>query len=351
MRNIHEINEKVSSKNEVILNDKKRDQCEFEGSSEVKLREHMNSKHSATVIKCEKCDFQSVFQSKLSKHIKVQHEGFRFECESCDITSTAYVTLKSHTDVKNGGKMVMSKSCDFTCKQNNKLKCHVLVKHDGYRYLCDFSEFQTTLPDRLNQHIRVVHEGLGYKCKDKLKKHQRKKSSDNGEGKAIIAIGVKQIVVNKTQFLEYGKSCSLVETYQMYHIETTYVKKVKYFNCRFCDDKTKQTRPLVEHFRTNIGERPANYKDYGQSFKTKKTLTIDITDYVLTDDLNEENTIEVFVEERKECKVKVDTRTRLDNNVKNVVHETTKIIKFLNCTFCDFKTDKKSGLQKHENSF
>ena len=133
----------------------------------------------------------------------------------------------------------------------------------------------------------------------------------------------------------------------MYHIETTYVKKVKYFNCRFCDDKTKQTRPLVEHFRTNIGERPANCKDYGQSFKTKKTLTIDITDYVLTDDLNEENTIEVFVEERKECKVKVDTRTRLDNNVKNVVHETTKIIKFLSCTFCDFKTDKKSGLRKH----
>ena len=72
---------------------------------------------------------------------------------------------------------------------------------------------------------------------------------------------------------------------------------------------------------------------------------------MFADDLDEENTIEVLVEERTECEVKMeaDTKAKSDNNVKKVVHETTKIIRFLNCTFCDVKTDKKSGLQKHED--
>ena len=77
----------------------------------------------------------------------------------------------------------------------------------------------------------------------------------------------------------------------------------------------------------------------------------DIADYELADDLEEENTIEVLVEERKECEVKmeIDIKAKSENNVKNVVHKTTKMIRFLNCTFCDVKTNKKIGLEKHEN--
>ena len=32
-----------------------------------------------------------------------------------------------------------------------------------------------------------------------------------------------------------------------------------------------------------------------------------------------------------------------------MLYMTTKIIKFLNCTLCGVKTNKKSGLKKHEN--
>ena len=145
-----------------------------------------------------KCDFQFVFQKKLSEHIKVEHEGFEYKCESCDYTSTSSVTLKSHTDVKHGRKMVACESHDFTCKQNDKLQRHVLVNHNGHEslvYKCNLCE-------------------SAFKRKEKLK-HKQKKYSNNDDGEAIIAIGIKQIVVNQPPSLECGKSHSFVETYQV----------------------------------------------------------------------------------------------------------------------------------------
>ena len=63
-----------------------------------------------------------------------------------------------------------------------------------------------------------------------------------------------------------------------------------------------------------------NMEELKEKIYTRHEIA-DTTDYVLADDLDEENTIEVLVEERKECEVKmeVDTKAKSDNNVKNVV--------------------------------
>ena len=120
----------------------------------------------------------------------------------------------------------------------------------------------------------------------------------------------------------------------------------------WCKDDELRVR-LVDNtgFAVEVLLPDWNIKELKEKIHAGFEARAEIADYVTAGILNEENTIEGFVEERKECEVRleVDTKTKPDNNVKDVVHEATKIIKFLNCTVCDFKTDKKSDLQKYEN--
>ena len=55
------------------------DQCQFETSAKVTMKQHKSSKHEGITYKCDKCDKKFYDKRLLKNHISFEHENFRLE--------------------------------------------------------------------------------------------------------------------------------------------------------------------------------------------------------------------------------------------------------------------------------
>ena len=69
------------------------------------------SAHEGVGYACYQCDYQATTQSRLKTHIQSKHEGIKYACDQCDYQATRQSNLKIHTQSKHEG---IKYACDQT---------------------------------------------------------------------------------------------------------------------------------------------------------------------------------------------------------------------------------------------
>ena len=141
------------------------DQCDKQFTKKINLQNHIDSVHSGVKHQCDQCGQQFKHKLTLQHHTKFKHEGIHYQCDQCAYSTATKDRLKIHlTTVHSQLKPYLCDQCDFKTATKGSLLAHIQCRHEGVRHPCDRCQFQATTPSALYRHVKAKHEGVRYPC-------------------------------------------------------------------------------------------------------------------------------------------------------------------------------------------
>ena len=142
--------------------------CDYQGSLESALQNHMQKKHLHI---CKKCDYQGSSEATLSNHIQQKHQ---YDCYTCSESFGSFSDLMNHRKSSHKAKVCRNLP---NCKFGDKCWYTHPMREDTME-VCDDPqpEFQcNTCGNKFNDkkslmlHKRITHPGITSACRDFLK--------------------------------------------------------------------------------------------------------------------------------------------------------------------------------------
>jgi len=142
------------------------DLCDYTAKRKRALKIHKLTKHSngENFLFCELCTYKTPLEKRLHRHISVHHSNDPLLCEQCDFKTVLQKKLDEHVLTEHQGFMYECEHCDYKCTSSYLIKKHQKVVHDGRIFLCDSCDFKSTERSHLTRHVAEKHEGKKYFC-------------------------------------------------------------------------------------------------------------------------------------------------------------------------------------------
>ena len=89
------------------------DKCNFVGSNNLYLANHISSKHKENEYNCDECDFQGSTEIQVRKHKNLKHppkgrdpkqKENEYNCEECDFQGSTEMQIRKHKNLKHTPK-------------------------------------------------------------------------------------------------------------------------------------------------------------------------------------------------------------------------------------------------------
>lgn len=116
------------------------DQCEYETPRPDNLKTHKINVHSGEQegptlkeYECEKCDFSTKYCLQLRDHVILKHEREKLMiCSQCNFQATSEGKIKNHVKKVHEGISFPCPDCNFVASIESFLKRHYKKKHEGF---------------------------------------------------------------------------------------------------------------------------------------------------------------------------------------------------------------------------
>ncbi|CAF0707513.1 unnamed protein product [Brachionus calyciflorus] len=340
--------------------------CEFNSFSEAEILRHIKRHLAQDGYTCPECSHQFASMTNLQRHLKIHSGdlGKEVKCPQCDYKASTITHVKRHMAHKHLERSLPCPHCTFMGATNAELKIHMARKHleltgknplflpkylrkDYQCNLCkeqfnDFKEYQTHMYKHTSSSNRFRCTECPYNCKNysKLKRHMLyhmgarnfecticgnkffqmehlKRHMQSIHNSSIANLSTKAKKAEESEKNPLASTISNVQTNQQITQSYTVLTKCLY-KCQKCSFNSEELFDLNQHI----------IKEH-----TQKTLNDSQLDIINNDSLYD------YGEESDE------DEENFSEFEENFEHEDDLLCYM--CSFCNYKTDKKSFLRSH----
>ena len=144
------------------------DECVYEASTQLDLKEHKKNIHE---IKCEVCGHTVLTENDLKGHKRAYHAEVEVnvQCTQCEYSVTSESEMKKHKEIQHNEEQVqtifMCNDCEKEFLVKSQLEEHMQQEHRKEKdFKCDKCEYTGTTSDGLENHRKSVHYYFLYQC-------------------------------------------------------------------------------------------------------------------------------------------------------------------------------------------
>ena len=139
-----------------------------------RLETHIERVHSNVRLPCDQCEFQATSVVYLKEHKESKHLGIRYQCDKCPASYNIKRNLQQHYALKHSGRKILCDQCEFTTDANSRLQKHIMEVHTNTMevdnkeaFPCERCDFKAFFKAELKRHCKMKHPETSQE--DKLK--------------------------------------------------------------------------------------------------------------------------------------------------------------------------------------